>query len=853
MNENKHIQSSSSSEDDLDELDELALIEAAASQFGSNKKKNDGSNSGSGRSSLPPRGKLSATSATTTNSNYNNDSNVQINSSEGYGHRVGVGTVGVDYHNYHTNSSASYLQPRELQRRYSRRRNSRRESATSSTSSHTTVLRCNATGNGTFVPTSNNYIGNDNTTIEFSHRFGPLPMRNEFSKNNYNCDFSAVRQPLFNNMTPTTYNFHPGDMMVYSEDGNSTQAQQNILMRNRRIRRHSRQQQFGYHSHFNLQQPHQQFRNNNYSPTQDGKDDDFEIEEFTEMLPREYQRINNNNHDLGYQNRGSVPGRGSFTGSRPLPMFQNNDNRASTLSIDSSLMPGTMSGVISRKRRSHTDIADAAAEVAAMFGDLSDSEDNFSLYHDEDDCSKNSVNTRGSASATKSTCTTRRSSGASTTGFARLSLHQTSIDERPRKRRSSSSSVSRLDESIRMSARGSFTALNAATAAVAADEATKRLSEVTYPVNEKMDDDYVSPLHKISQRKFQRRAAFVVSSIETEAADALANRTQLLMKDRYETRRAKRPQARRSMSYSSGAKMTSNIIASCLPEDTESIMENPDITTDFMKLTRSRMERRVLSLPDQNAVARLSQTSINEDVDFSSDTSHNPSALSVNLEASAAALRQSYNDRYGHHLSQFHDPPFSSSWSGNRHSNQYNTSIDTSPFGLPHSIANIPHHHLHNQIITPTSRTQIQQQGDLSVLSPSLQVAAEVFNTNALAAQSLAQTAQVAITMLQQAQQTQQKNSEDSKDTQGTDILNRSGEIDYESFNGKVNHVDAVAPDTPEEVRISELIHEAAQLDDVQATKTIISNFKETTRMLSADSDEGNVALHVGEYFYMHE
>ena len=64
--------------------------------------------------------------------------------------------------------------------------------------------------------------------------------------------------------------------------------------------------------------------------------------------------------------------------------------------------------------------------------------------------------------------------------------------------------------------------------------------------------------------------------------------------------------------------MSIGIIASNVPKDGESVIIDAD-NTNLMRLTRSCMERRLLSLPDQNAVTRLCQTSMNEDMDFSSN------------------------------------------------------------------------------------------------------------------------------------------------------------------------------------------------------------------------------------------
>ena len=288
----------------------------------------------------------------------------------------------------------------------------------------------------------------------------------------------------------------------------------------------------------------------------------------------------------------------------------------------------------SRKRRSQSDIAEAAAEVAAFFQNLDSDGDDDSPHCG--DCGSYAV---------------KRNSGVSISAMNRLSIDHHG-EERPRKRRSSSSLQSSLHNLSNIPAfkitdddhmRSSSSAIFAAAAAVG--QAEMNISE---------NDDMISKSEEYNmsnpRRKFKRRGGIKISSLEAEAAAAHAARMELLMKDRYETRKMRnktkdeRHHARRSMSYTSGIKMASSIISSSMPEDKEEGFSEPHVieNADLRQLSRSRMERRVLSLPDPNAITRLSQTSINEDVDFSEDLSHKASALSVSLEASAAAARASY-------------------------------------------------------------------------------------------------------------------------------------------------------------------------------------------------------------------
>jgi len=146
----------------------------------------------------------------------------------------------------------------------------------------------------------------------------------------------------------------------------------------------------------------------------------------------------------------------------------------------------------------------------------------------------------------------------------------------------------------------------------------------------------IGPLDPDRPNHHRRRAAFRVPNFQLETERAMENRMELCRKDRNETRRTKasdgRHHARRSMSYTTGLKMGS-IISSSMPEEAE-----PEEAIDIMRLSKSRFERRVLSLPDPNAVRRLSETSLNKDVDFS--LGHNgQSALSASLIAASAATR----------------------------------------------------------------------------------------------------------------------------------------------------------------------------------------------------------------------
>jgi hypothetical protein len=813
------------SDDDSDDMDEEALIELAATHFGSSKKEKKDR----------------------TFNVFNNDNNR------------------AKRRDNNINSKPQLLRSGDLStggRRYSRR-SSRRAShrsfaaeSESSASSNVTIWRHNGG-----IP-NNQPEGCYNNTPE-THLFsGNTSNVSHYAGGNDNMGRSSFGDFVNSNQSRPNHLRDPSN-------GQATYDAPNLPLGSHGFQTSSLDDRHVGETHqFAPRWNQQPFRNTHSHDD----DDDDEIAQFSMNLPQEYQRLSG---------RQSLPKR--------APIHRNSA-RTSTLSVDSTLIPGKMSGAISRKRKSQTDIAMAAAEATRYFNDLSDSDEYYSSIHDDDSqclthCSRRSSATKRTSS-TQQTNTTKRSSGASTTGFSRLSLHNTYIEERPRKRRSSSSSISRMDDSVqRLSARGSYTsnmyggntsvaAYNAASAAVAAEEASQRLSqamEQSYDGDEctEMTSEFPNP-----RRNFKRRAGFVVSTIEAEAAAALKTRTELLMKDRYETRKAKqRPLAnRRSMSYTSGIRKASSIIASSMPEDGESIiMDNPEVKTDLLNLARNRMERRLHSMPDQSAVNRLSQTSLNEDVDFTSSDKHHSSGLSANLEASTAALRRSYNDRL--FASKDFDPAsFRSATAGlQTQRNQFDFNPTFPAQSHQHRTSansvNDPHLPLHAQHNNSgmmgqknhfTSDQQQEEQSknvpqDISILAPSLQVAAEVFNTNALAAQSLAQTAQVAIAMLQDAEQkisaaaSRQKSGSWDNTMSLSDDQCGSNSIDYESYDGKVTHIEPIEPDTPEEVRISELIHEAARTDDVEAIETVVKSIKEATRMVLNDTDTGDAALHIGK------
>ena len=354
--------------------------------------------------------------------------------------------------------------------------------------------------------------------------------------------------------------------------------------------------------------------------TEDEKDD-LEVALFSRDFTREVQR---------FSAAGSIgmPSAGQDCQSPSQIQNQRFSTPLATTSSASMNMRSSLRSSITntKKRRSVADelsTGDAAAAVASMFcnGDLSDDDDNDIDSHIMADQSEYKPRKRFSSS----------SGVGSYAGMH--SLEDSSEDTRFDPARLSS-----LNSHLEPIPGSNASAMSAACAAVAADEAIKqyeaRLSLYMKPQEDSLTD------HPQRKRRARRRAGFHVSSMEREASILQADRMKLIEKDRLAARIGKR-QARRSMSYTGNIRQRSSIIGITLPEDAEASLDYEEVmrfqeNPDIQKLTRNRIQRRVNSMPDPNAISRLSNSTVNQNVDFSGRSG---SALSDTLEASSLLAR----------------------------------------------------------------------------------------------------------------------------------------------------------------------------------------------------------------------
>jgi len=352
--------------------------------------------------------------------------------------------------------------------------------------------------------------------------------------------------------------------------------------------------------------------------------------------------------------------------------------------VDSgSVVSSSKTGSISGKRRSRSDMAAAAKEVADMFEGISDSDDD-----GEDDAvisngdgsstGKSVLSTSGKMKRLSLLKNAHCQNTASETGGEVPTFNNENgpdPDERPKKRLSTSNQILNLSPKLRGSSFSTIATINstddikglssndnsnlregilhsdaflapipgsnastmsAAAAAIAAADAADSMqrrsslhddssSHENYFHTQETEhgENLTKNNMERGKRKMKRRAAFCVSSLETEAAAAQATRMQLLIRDRYEAHKIRaangnfsEPQ-RRSLSYTSGVNLARNsIINTTMPEGEECVDTDTENNTDFRRLSQMRMERRVLSLPDPNAINRLSASNIYEGIDL---------------------------------------------------------------------------------------------------------------------------------------------------------------------------------------------------------------------------------------------
>ena len=605
-------------------------------------------------------------------------------------------------------------------------------------------------------------------------------------------------------------------------------------------------------------------------------DDEIEVAQFTEALTR----LSSTNNSSGAINNKIIDNQSFIGGS-----FR---SRTGSAVASGSLIPRTSASSLLGKRRSHTDMAEAAAEAARFFEDC-ESLDSSSQNYDDDQSGPSQQ-------------FSRRTSGTSvgTSSLDRLSLSQQpptyenmeKEEFRPRKRLSASSSsqknssigpqtnmsAGRSPSSSVLSSEDSYqnafgaqyrlkntttlptivgsnssnlAAASAACAAAVAAEMEKRTSfnQEQFKEGNNMNANQPSHFSGTGKRRMQRRVAFSVSSIETEAAQAQALRMQLLSQDRYESRKNRminsennmsgsgRPVARRSLSYTSGIKMSSSIIASSMPEEQELVGESsasqhqPYIDdVDIERMSRSMMERRVLSLPDPNAIMRLSESSnLAEETDFSS------AAAAATSFAGSFVSRYSSRSGFAAELNQFsedvrRDSLFYDSKQRAKVAQQLPESVSITTMQVEED-ANDDLLSLKNSSIE-NDRDQVQQINSKN----------ENLSRSTTENQNFYSQIEDYITNSEY----QPINEDDDKNNE---MLSQQSDGE-ESFDGKNTNIFAVEAESSNQQNVSRAIHLATERNDAYL-KSIIQTCQISTRFLLHNPSvdfTGDVPLHVGKF-----
>ena len=505
-----------------------------------------------------------------------------------------------------------------------------------------------------------------------------------------------------------------------------------------------------------------------------------------------------------------------------------------------------------KKRRSHADtrtlreeIDDAAAVVAKMYaeGNFSDSDDDGSIAN-RDLLSSSRGNSRRSSARSQ----------ISSPGLTNVD----SPEGRPRKRLSSNSRTQRrsfgmtsnddlLNAGFRSPMNAYFkphpgsstSAMAAAQAVVLADEAnTKYAACLNLNQDPQVDNNNNA---KQRRRRAQRRPAFIVPTFQREAARLQADRMVLLEKDRIESRLARRG-ARRSLSYTTDSKMNSNIIGTSLPEDSETayddgakaaleVQEHPD----FQKLKMNRLQRRVNSMPDPNAVQRLSQSAVNTNVDFS---------VGPDIDAAAAgpshSLPSIWQPTHGitSHLFNNMGPPRPIQHGFPRLPPQMFGPLVDTPFCTMTTGTSIS-----SNLSMPSS--SLGSSNQFSLTQPTIEQLQNNIELESIAAiqNLIARTAEASQVL---AHQLVQSNSIISN-LRGS---NRS-HFDDDLFDGKQMTVFAreIPSNSPTIYNTAILLHEACKKDDTAVVENVLQNFPLSTRhSLQGSDNTGDVTLHVGKY-----
>jgi len=606
------------------------------------------------------------------------------------------------------------------------------------------------------------------------------------------------------------------------------------------------------------------------------EEDDLEVAQFSRDLTREVQRFSaagsiglpsaGQDHQSQMQNQ-------RF--STPLA------TRSASMNMRSSLRSSMTNP---KKRRSVADemsTGDAAAAVASMFGngDFSDDDDN-------DIGSINNVHIMADQSEYKARKRFSASSGVGS--FAGIHSLEDSQED------------TRFDQSPIPGSNTS--AMSAACAAVAAEEANKnyaaRLSLYMEP-----QEDSLTALPQ-SKRKARRRAGFHVSSMEREASTLLADRMKLIEKDRIAARFGKR-HLRRSMSYTGNIRQRSSIIGTTLPEDVEASLDYEDVmrfqeNPDIQKLTRNRIQRRVNSMPDPNAISRLSNSTVNENVDFSSRFG---SALSDTLEASSLLARAleprlslppiQKQGQFQPFLPEFNQLPplYTSNFAATSDFNTVSSNAtigsngtfgsgqasfgSVNPFSThPNAAAALQANSILAGLVGSQLSTTNALQGNSLVvgMAPSHQAALQANSLFQNAASSLQQNPILAgivspqqnaaaslhanlqaVSLANQTELNLALQNLEMNSTPAPESLparfNSSPTFNEDNFDGKKSSVISIPIDlqSTDNYEVGMLLHEACKKDDLYVIRHVLQKFPLSARWTLSDEGVGNIALHIGK------
>lgn len=434
-------------------------------------------------------------------------------------------------------------------------------------------------------------------------------------------------------------------------------------------------------------------------------------------------------------------------------------------------------------------------------------------------------------------------------------------------------------------------AMSAAAAAVAAEDAERQYeARLSAHMMEQPGSQFDGGT---GHRRARRRAGFVLSSLAQEAQSSQNERLRLIEKDRIESRLGRRTQ-RRSMSYSAGIKNRSSIIAQTVPEDAEATLEENDRyedalrledDDDFQQLRLNRVQRRVNSMPDPNAISRLSESSLN-DCDLTNLSQHGRSSLTDTLEASTLLAaryepRQSLPLNFGNMQANSLLQEIGQVNAALQRTNSIDdTSVCSNGFqdvyGANSLLTSLQQSLGQNPSIS--SMMSMQSTSGVQINSPhnpqTLLQGNATWNNNFQqvnvglnnALQNLGRGAQSSLMnsmnssdslSLRMGADPSLFNSINSIDSIGLGFaadpsrmsgINSGSEFSPEEFDGKETNVQSIHIDPDENSEYfgySRLLHEACKKDDVNVVQNIIRQFPLSSRWVLDEENIGNVALHI--------